>query len=125
MVTDIDRFEIHTNFTGTVTRVYAFTNTELPEPKNLRVLQAMFSDSYSLKPTRTVESVTEEAAAKFATRVPLSFPLDSSEVCAPRRFKRPSMLATGYHVLCSVPSPPRDSLTARLIRTVLLASSQR
>jgi len=66
MVTDIDRFEIRTNFTGTVTRVYAFTNTELPEPENLRVLQAMFADPYSLKPTRTVESVTEEAAAKFA-----------------------------------------------------------
>ncbi len=46
--------------------MYAFTNTELPEPENLRVLQAMFADPYSLKPTRTVESVTEEAAAKFA-----------------------------------------------------------
>jgi hypothetical protein len=44
---------------------------------------------------------------------------------APRRFKRRSMLATGYHVLCSVPSPPRDSPNARLIRTVILASSQR
>jgi type II restriction/modification system DNA methylase subunit YeeA len=65
-VTDIDRFEIRTNFTGTVTQVYAFTNTELPEPENLRVLKAMFADPYSLKPTRTVESVTEEAAAKFA-----------------------------------------------------------
>src|SRR5215217_7352402 len=66
MVTDTERFEIHTNFTGTVPRVYGFTNNELPEPENLRVLRAMFDDPYSLKPTRTVESVTEEAAGKFA-----------------------------------------------------------
>src|SRR5215216_3293414 len=66
VVTDIERFEIHTNFTGTVTRVYSFTNNELPEPENLRLLRAMFDDPYSLKPTRTVESVTEEAAGKFA-----------------------------------------------------------
>src|SRR5215203_2526922 len=66
MVTDIERFEIHTNFTGTVARVYSFTNEELPEAENLRLLRAMFTDPYSLKPTRTVESVTEEAAGKFA-----------------------------------------------------------
>jgi hypothetical protein len=66
MVTDTERFEIHTNFTGTVTHVYAFTNEELPEAENLRVLRAMFTDPYSLRPTHTVESVTEEAAGKFA-----------------------------------------------------------
>ncbi|CAN5540316.1 hypothetical protein BH24ACT18_BH24ACT18_13210 [soil metagenome] len=66
VVTYTDRFEVHTNFTGTVTEVHAFTNEELPDPKNLRVLRAMFEDPYSLKPDRTVESVTEEAAGKFA-----------------------------------------------------------
>ncbi len=66
MVTDIERFEIHTNFTGTVTRVFSFTNFELPEAESLKVLRAMFADPYSLKPTRTVEGVTEEAARKFA-----------------------------------------------------------
>ncbi len=66
VVTDTDRFEVHTNFTGTVTEVHAFTNEELPDPENLRVLRAMFEDPYSLKPERTVESVTEEAAGKFA-----------------------------------------------------------
>src|SRR3954469_2149147 len=40
MVTDMERFEIHTNFTGTVSDVYTFTNDELPEPENLRVLRA-------------------------------------------------------------------------------------
>ncbi len=66
VVTDTDRFEVHTNFTGTVTEVHSFTNAELPEPENLRVLRAMFESPYSLKPTRTVQSVTEEAAGKFA-----------------------------------------------------------
>jgi hypothetical protein len=66
VVADIERFEIHTNFTGTVPRIYQFTNRELPEPKNLRVLRAMFTDPYSLRSARTVESVTEEAAGKFA-----------------------------------------------------------
>jgi hypothetical protein len=66
VVTDTDRFEVHTNFTGTVAKTYAFTNSELPRPENLRVLRAMFEDPYSLKPGRTVEGVTEEAASKFA-----------------------------------------------------------
>ena len=66
MVTDIERFEIHTNFTGAVTRVFSFTNAELPEAENLKLLRAMFTEPYSLKPTRTVEGVTEEAAGKFA-----------------------------------------------------------
>ncbi len=66
VVTDLERFEIHTNFTGTVPHVYRFTNSEVPEPENLSVLRAMFEDPYSHQPTRTVESVTEEAARKFA-----------------------------------------------------------
>jgi len=66
VVTDVERFEVHTNFTGTVPHVYRFTNRELPEPENLRVLRAMFEEPYSLQPTQTVESVTEEAAREFA-----------------------------------------------------------
>jgi type II restriction/modification system DNA methylase subunit YeeA len=66
VVTDTERFEIHTKFDRTVSRVYRFTNAELPEPENLRVLRAMFEDPDSLRPARTVESVTEEAARKFA-----------------------------------------------------------
>ncbi len=66
MVTDTERYEIHTTFTDVVTETYAFTNEELPKPENLRVLRAMFTDPDELKPTRTVQSVTEEAAGKFA-----------------------------------------------------------
>ena len=66
VVTDTERYEIHPNFTGTVSKPYTFTNRELSQPENLRVLRAMFSDPYSLRPGRTVEEVTEEAAGKFA-----------------------------------------------------------
>jgi type II restriction/modification system DNA methylase subunit YeeA len=66
VVTDTDRFEVHTNFTGTVKKVHAFTNAELPQEENLRVLRALFTDPDSLRPGRTTESITEEAAGKFA-----------------------------------------------------------
>src|SRR5918912_3668391 len=66
VVTDTGRYEIHTNFTGTVKRVYRFTNAELPRPENLRVLRALFEDPEALRPTRTAEGVTEEAARSFA-----------------------------------------------------------
>ncbi len=66
VVTDIDRFKVHTNFTGTAKKVHSFTNAELPQEKNLRVLRALFTDPDSLKPGRTTESITEEAAGKFA-----------------------------------------------------------
>ncbi len=50
VVTDTDRFEVHTNFTGTVKKVHAFTNVELPREENLRVLRALFTDPDSLLP---------------------------------------------------------------------------
>jgi hypothetical protein len=42
VVTDTDRYEAHTNFTGTVKRVYRFDNAALPKAENLRVLRALF-----------------------------------------------------------------------------------
>ncbi len=42
VVTDTNRYEVHTNFTGTVKRVYRFDNAALPKAENLRVLRALF-----------------------------------------------------------------------------------
>lgn len=63
---DLDRFEIHTNFTGTPKRVYVFSLDGLPDPSNLEVLRALFTNPEALKPTQTTEEITVEAATAFA-----------------------------------------------------------
>jgi hypothetical protein len=62
IVCDLDRFEIHTNFTGTVKRVHAFDLAGLAEPTNLDVLRRVFTDPDSLRPGQTTEGVTKQAA---------------------------------------------------------------
>ena len=68
VVCDLARFEIHTNFTNTVPRVYRFTLDDIAadpgEP--MRVLRAVFTDPESLRPTRLREDLTERAAKDFA-----------------------------------------------------------
>jgi hypothetical protein len=68
VVCDLARFEIHTNFTNTVPRVYRFTLDDIAadpgEP--LRILRAVFTDPESLRPTRLREELTERAAKDFA-----------------------------------------------------------
>jgi hypothetical protein len=74
VVCDLNRFEVHTNFTGTAKRVYAFDLADLGRnvPTRtcslppLEVLRALFTDPDRLKPTRTTTQVTEAAAREFA-----------------------------------------------------------
>jgi type II restriction/modification system DNA methylase subunit YeeA len=74
VVCDLDRFEVHTNFTSTSKRVYAFDLDDLgrnritatcPLPP-LEVLRALFGDYNVLRPERTDEQVTKEAAKLFS-----------------------------------------------------------
>ena len=65
VVCDLDRFEIHTNFTGTAKRVYAFDLSGLAESKNLDTLRRLFSEPESLRPGQTSQSVTEQVAEHF------------------------------------------------------------
>eukprot|EP00913_Durusdinium_trenchii_P035257 g32987.t1 len=65
VVCDMDRFEIHTNFTGTVKRVYAFDLDGLDDPENLGVLRKLFTDPQSLKPGQSTEAITQQAAELF------------------------------------------------------------
>ena len=75
VVCDLDRFAVHTNFTGTAKRVYAFSLADLAAPvategsalPPLDVLRAVFAAPERLRPERTAEYVTEQAAAEFAT----------------------------------------------------------
>ncbi len=68
VVCDLERFEVHTNFTGTAKKVHAFTLDDLAtapaEP--LRILRALFGNPEALRPTVTRQELTEEAAREFA-----------------------------------------------------------
>ena len=74
VVCDLDNFEVHTNFTATAKRVYAFSLDELnrnqitaacPLPP-LEVLRALFGDYNVLRPEHTDAQVTNEAARLFS-----------------------------------------------------------
>ncbi len=65
IVSDLNRIEIHTNFTGTVKKVYPIDLATFADPESLHTLRAIFDDPESLKPTQTVVSVTEDAARSF------------------------------------------------------------
>jgi type II restriction/modification system DNA methylase subunit YeeA len=68
VVCDLERFEVHTNFTGTAKKVHAFTLDDLAnEPAEpLRILRALFGNPEALRPTVTRQELTEEAAREFA-----------------------------------------------------------
>jgi len=68
IVCDLDRFEVHTNFTGTAKVTHRFTLADLAASPDgpLRVLRAAFTDPESLRPTRYQEELTEKAAQQFA-----------------------------------------------------------
>jgi type II restriction/modification system DNA methylase subunit YeeA len=75
VVCDLDRFEIHTNFTATAKRVYSFDLTALAanEPietthsfRPLEVLRWLFTEPTRLQPEQTTTQATATAAAEFA-----------------------------------------------------------
>jgi len=74
VVCDLDRFEVHTNFTATSKRVYAFNLDDLLHNKvtassalpPIDVLRALFGDYNVLRPDRTDAFVTQEAAKVFS-----------------------------------------------------------
>ena len=67
VVCDMNRFEIHTNFTNTEPRVIAFTLKDLGENPThyIRQLREVFLDPEALHPNRDPRYITETAAAKF------------------------------------------------------------
>jgi len=67
VVCDMDRFEVHTNFTGTAKTVHAFALKDLTQEKNRKIIEALFVDPERLKPGTRVEEVTERAASEFAS----------------------------------------------------------
>jgi hypothetical protein len=65
VVCDIGTTEVHTNFTGTAKRVYAFSLSEMGEPQCLEILRNVFYEPEKLKPGITRKFVTEEVAMCF------------------------------------------------------------
>jgi hypothetical protein len=65
IVSDLNRIEIHTNFTGTVKNVHAMDLHTFAEPANLAILRQAFYEPDRLRPGITVAGVTEEAARQF------------------------------------------------------------
>jgi hypothetical protein len=66
VVCDLARFEIHTNWTNTVSYTYAIGLDELADPRKLRLLKWALTDPEQLKPGLTRQALTEQAAAEFA-----------------------------------------------------------
>jgi predicted RecB family nuclease/type II restriction/modification system DNA methylase subunit YeeA len=68
VVCDLDRFEVHTNFTNTTKQVYRFSLEDLARAPQepLRILRAVLSEPFALRPGETREELTERAAGDFA-----------------------------------------------------------
>lgn len=64
-VCDLDRFILHTNFTGTIHREYVVTTAAIANAECRTWLEAAFTDPERLNPRKTAEEVTQEAAARF------------------------------------------------------------
>jgi type II restriction/modification system DNA methylase subunit YeeA len=63
---DLDRFVIRTNFTYTAPATFEFRLDEMAEPRNIEILRAVFSNPEALKPGKTSQVITQEAAERFA-----------------------------------------------------------
>ena len=66
VVCDMEQIIIHTNFTATVNQVYTIPLEAMGKGDYLEILQAVFFEPEKLKPVRTIEAVTQEAATAFA-----------------------------------------------------------
>jgi type II restriction/modification system DNA methylase subunit YeeA len=66
VVCDMDRFQIHTNWTNSVSELHEFSLDDLRDANVRQKLKWVFSDPERLKPGKTRQALTEEAAAEFA-----------------------------------------------------------
>ena len=67
IVSDMERIRVHTNWTNTVQQVHEISLDDLTDAGNRDLLRSCFLDPEKLRPTRTRQMVTEDAAKQFAT----------------------------------------------------------
>jgi hypothetical protein len=63
---DLDRIIIHTNFTGTASKVHEIALESLAEPRSIEILRAVFHKPEALRPGLTSNAVTQDAARRIA-----------------------------------------------------------
>ncbi len=66
IVSDMDRIRIHTNFTNTVQEVHEITLEDLLDAGKRDLLRACFDHPERLRPKKTRQKLTEDAAKEFA-----------------------------------------------------------
>ncbi len=74
VVCDFERYEVHANFNGAVSKVYRFTNADIASNADVsgthftayQILHHLFFDPEALRPSETISSVTVKAARQFA-----------------------------------------------------------
>jgi len=66
IVSDIQRFSIHTNFTNTPRKEHRFGIADLTAPETRRLLRWAFTAPDQLKPGITREAITKDAAKRFS-----------------------------------------------------------
>ncbi len=66
IISDMDLIRVHTNWTNTVQQVYTITLDDLLDARKRDILKAAFTDPEKLRPAKTRQILTEEAAEKFA-----------------------------------------------------------
>lgn len=66
IVSDMDEIRIHTNFQNAVAEKISIKLAEIGDPIKLRTLKWAFTDPEALRPTSTRETVTADAAQRFA-----------------------------------------------------------
>ncbi|MBO6805945.1 DNA methyltransferase [Thalassospira sp.] len=67
VVSDMHTFRIHTNWTNTVSEIHILTLDDLLDAGKRQVLKDVMCDPERLRPGKTRQALTEEAAEKFAT----------------------------------------------------------
>jgi hypothetical protein len=65
VVSDTKLIRIHTNFTNRVKETFEIPLAAIDDPANIAKLTFLFTNPDLLRPERTIDSVTEEAAARF------------------------------------------------------------
>ncbi|TAY73535.1 class I SAM-dependent DNA methyltransferase [Rhizobium ruizarguesonis] len=67
IVSDMDRIRIHTNWTNTVQQIHEIALEDLVDASKRSILRSCFEDPEKLRPSKTRQALTEEAAREFAS----------------------------------------------------------